>query len=394
MRPRSRPRKRVCEGSSRCSRTSMNTCGGRLAGQRERRLRGGSRKRASVVFSGGRHPGLGKIGGIDVRPEGTGSIGVTRVASAPCVRAANEGCQRVHATERSPAEKAAALDPRRSARARRWQSRSPKPAARRQARGCRRPDDREVVRRRARCGETRREDLEVERWRVSPRRSADSLRRCQSRRVLVTRNVGCRSGVRGILTPLPRRAARPHEGETSSDGRDCRPGRGRTAILLAARVLRVCGGRKARACPSVAVRQDCLAHHRAQSRTRGRRVGSRLSGANPVRKVRVPGSAAHAGQSGDCHANLRRDSTRPRLCLFVRSPSRWAQGAPGLRASRKRIPCHTKGRCLGCKGEKPWHLPPEGVRANGRSAKRSRRQSKMPHDAASACGGRKRSNTP
>jgi hypothetical protein len=40
------------------------------------------------------------------------------------------------------------------------------------------------------------------------------------RRVLVTRNVGCRSGIRGTLVPPPRKAARPHEGPaTSSDGR-------------------------------------------------------------------------------------------------------------------------------------------------------------------------------
>jgi hypothetical protein len=39
------------------------------------------------------------------------------------------------------------------------------------------------------------------------------------RRVLVTRNIGCRNGSRGTLTPPPRKAARPHEGATSSDGR-------------------------------------------------------------------------------------------------------------------------------------------------------------------------------
>jgi hypothetical protein len=34
----------------------------------------------------------------------------------------------------------------------------------------------------------------------------------KSRRVLVTRNVGCRNGFRGTLVPPPRKAARPHEG--------------------------------------------------------------------------------------------------------------------------------------------------------------------------------------
>jgi hypothetical protein len=54
----------------------------------------------------------------------------------------------------------------------------PKPAARRQARGCRRPDDRKVVRRRPRTRQNpSRGDLKGERRRVFPRRSADGLRR-------------------------------------------------------------------------------------------------------------------------------------------------------------------------------------------------------------------------
>jgi hypothetical protein len=38
-------------------------------------------------------------------------------------------------------------------------------------------------------------------------------------RVLVTRNVGCRNGVRGILATGSRQAVRPSENSTSSDGR-------------------------------------------------------------------------------------------------------------------------------------------------------------------------------
>jgi hypothetical protein len=66
----------------------------------------------------------------------------------PSRRPSRERCQRV------PIDGAAArlTRPQRSTPTRResepgWQSRDPKPAARRQARGCRRPDDREVVRR-------------------------------------------------------------------------------------------------------------------------------------------------------------------------------------------------------------------------------------------------------
>jgi len=49
-------------------------------------------------------------------------------------------------------------------------------------------------------------------------------------RVLVAQNVGCRSGYRGTLTVRPRKAERPHEGATSSDGEGNWPGTGLVVI--------------------------------------------------------------------------------------------------------------------------------------------------------------------
>jgi len=52
----------------------------------------------------------------------------------------------------------------------------------------------------------------------------------------------------------------------------------------------------------------------------------------------------------------------------VSSPSRWAQGVSGRCPRLRTGACRTKDRCLGCKGEKPWHLSPVAGRANGRTA--------------------------
>jgi hypothetical protein len=59
---------------------------------------------------------------------------------------------------------------------------------------------------------------EVEGWRVFPRRSGKRSPEKVFRRVLVTCNVGCRNGVRGILATGSRQAARPSEDPASSEG--------------------------------------------------------------------------------------------------------------------------------------------------------------------------------
>jgi hypothetical protein len=103
----------------------------------------------------------------------------------------------------------------------------PKPAARRQARGCRRLDDRKVVRRRSRTRQCQSSGRSRRRTPAGlPTALGGRSPKVKSRRVHVARDVGCRSGVRGILVPPPRKAARPHEGTAPSDGRGPRPGRG------------------------------------------------------------------------------------------------------------------------------------------------------------------------
>jgi hypothetical protein len=104
----------------------------------------------------------------------------------------------------------------------------PKPASRRQARGRWRPDDRKVVRRlsRRRPKALFEAGLEVERRRVS-----HGARRAVSRGgvepwVLVTQDVGCRSGFEAFWRRDRGKAARPYEDATSSDGEGHRPGRG------------------------------------------------------------------------------------------------------------------------------------------------------------------------
>jgi hypothetical protein len=133
------------------------------------------------------------------------------------------------------------------------------------------------------------DDLEVERRRVFPRRPAGSLQRWCLIRVLVTRNVGCRSGFRGILALRPRNAARHYEDVTSSDGRGHRPGTGLMVIVLA----EGCSGRAKVERPERAPRSWCpaimLACDRAPSKPRKACGGLSLASANPARGRSGPG---------------------------------------------------------------------------------------------------------
>jgi hypothetical protein len=115
----------------------------------------GSRKSARVVFSGGRHLGLRNIGALTC----SGGNGLTRLAkgcSGVPDPAAPRDVRGLDSTELSPAEKAATLSPPHHAlksmkpcpeKHETGESKGPKPAARRQARGRWRLDDRKVVRR-------------------------------------------------------------------------------------------------------------------------------------------------------------------------------------------------------------------------------------------------------
>jgi hypothetical protein len=263
-----------------------------------------------------------------VLPIGTGSCDWQRRRSGVPAQSPTKGVRGLASAKLPPADKAAALSPTR-ATARAWQPIGPKPAPRRQARSRRRPDDREVVRR---LPWTRAESPAPggSRSRTPagfPRRSASSLRRCCFVRVLVTRNVGCRSGfeasgrhVRGKPQGLTRRGVEPRRRSPAWTGS--------VVIPRATRVLRACEGRKAGARPSVRVSSHFVGARSSPHRIRERRAGSSsLPSSNPARGIQGPGSGTQARSPGGHRATLRGDIARPRRRLFVRSPSRWVQGA-------------------------------------------------------------------
>lgn len=136
---------------------------------------------------------------------------------------------------------------------------SSKPAARRQARGCRRPDDRKVVRRRSARQLPVAGRFERRTSAGFPTALGGRSPKVKSRRVHVARDVGCRSGVRGILVPPPRKAARPHEGTASSDGRGPRSGRDPWSSSSRQRCSGRAKGRKVWRAPlGSGVRRSCL----------------------------------------------------------------------------------------------------------------------------------------
>jgi hypothetical protein len=150
-RPLTRPRTAGDEGSSRCSRASMNTCGGlsppASGGSAPHALpRGGSCWSSSAEGASSSR----KIGCIDVpRSEPAQVVGIralTRHGPAARKRRQRVRCDEVAASRTSCGPYPTAQ--RESAQPRAWQSIGPKPASCRQARGCWRLDDREVVRRR------------------------------------------------------------------------------------------------------------------------------------------------------------------------------------------------------------------------------------------------------
>jgi hypothetical protein len=172
--------RRACdEGSSRCFRTSMNTCGDcprrpARGGAPHGLSQEGSRWSSSMegASSSGRSAALTCTGRKGLTPPGSGRSRVPLRRRGK----ASEGSHR--RGDRRPTKPRRLPHPRQ--RARGWQSIDPKPASCRQARGRRRPDDREVVRRRGPVEVRRRpragDGLEVERWRVS-----HSARRAVSR---------------------------------------------------------------------------------------------------------------------------------------------------------------------------------------------------------------------
>jgi hypothetical protein len=109
-----------------------------------------------------------------------------------------------------------------------------------------------------------------------------------------------------------------------------------------------------------------LACERAQSRIRGRRVGSRaVVGAKPAHegagsRLRETGSIAQEALESVRGVT----ATRPRCCVFVRSPSRWAQGVRGLRVSAPQQKSCPRSMTAGPE--------PRAARRNGSSAARAK----------------------
>jgi len=183
-------------GSSRCSRTSMNTCGECSAGQRGRSSTRTARKSGpcwSRAMEGTWAPG--KASALTCG----GWNGATRLENRALrvpFPGASKGVRGSISAEPPRADKAAELFHPCLARA--WWPNGPKPAACRQARGRRRPDDREVVRRRpvpqggnTALGTSSKSNAGGFSHGAGPRVSGDDA---PQQRVLVTRNVGCRSG--------------------------------------------------------------------------------------------------------------------------------------------------------------------------------------------------------
>jgi hypothetical protein len=205
-----------------------------------RRSVSSSRKGARAVSPGGRHLGPGKAGGIDVPQAGTGTDGRSRVAPA--------------ARGRSPEQEVsegsfdgAVARPTR-------QQRSSLPARKRDQGGSRRARSRQRAVKRAAVGGrmtarwsgvffgARGNAASKWIWKANAGGFSHGARQTASEGDVSTgardEDVGCRNGLRGTLVPLPRNAARPHEGSDTERRSRRRTRTGSAVILLAARVLR------------------------------------------------------------------------------------------------------------------------------------------------------------
>jgi hypothetical protein len=154
-----------------------------------------SQERAMLVPRDGRHLGPGKASALTCG-DWNGATRLENRALRVPLPGASKGVRGPISAEPPRADKAAELFHPCSARA--WWPNGPKPAACRQARGRRRPDDREVVRRRpvpqggnTALGTSSKSNAGGFSHGAGPRVSGDDA---PQQRVLVTRNVGCRSG--------------------------------------------------------------------------------------------------------------------------------------------------------------------------------------------------------
>lgn len=181
-----------------------------------RRSTPGPRKRVRVVFSGGRHLGLRNIGALTC-PGGNGLRRLAKGCSGVPDPAVRRDVRGLDSTEPSPADKAATLSPHLPCRQKHEEARGRKARSRQHA-----------VKRAAVGGwmiarwssvvlesaETSwsRAIREVEHRRVFPRALGGRSPKVMFRRVLVTRNVGCRNGFRGILATCSREGREAQRG--------------------------------------------------------------------------------------------------------------------------------------------------------------------------------------
>lgn len=128
----------------------MNTCGDCPRRPAVAALLAGARKGVCAGPLWWKAPRAPESRRIDVRrPERAHATGPLRRLDASRT-AVHERCQRVRLGEAPASRQSCGASPHLAPSARAWQPIGPKPASRRQARSCWRPDDRKVVRRRPR----------------------------------------------------------------------------------------------------------------------------------------------------------------------------------------------------------------------------------------------------
>jgi hypothetical protein len=119
-------------------------------------------------------------------------------------------------------------------------------------------------------------------------------------------------------------------------------------------------GRKAPAGPSVMVvlrfRWPC--DRALKSRPWKARGVPHFVSAKPARGVRGPGFATPVRQPGGCRTTSWGDIHVPEALPLRSLPQPIGAGSSRPLNPPCAGPCRTKDRCLGCKGEKPWHLRP------------------------------------
>lgn len=179
----------------------------------------------------------------------------------------------------------------------------------------------------------------------------------------------------------PRNAVRRYEGATPSEEQEPPAWTRSWVFRFVARVLRVSERSQGRArAPRSKYPPVSSVHDRAIKSRPWKARGALIPRAlTPPEGRQGPGSAMLVGQPGGCTADSRGDMHAPEPLVLRSLPQPMGAGSHRPPGPRKRAPSRAKGRRLGCKGEKPWHLSSDPGRANGRPGTRSRRRTMTPH---------------